>query len=62
MLGVCWVWLVIAGACICKAIWRFVGEVNTNQRGIETDVNQQENVKANFIAQCKNGLEGSCPF
>jgi len=47
---------------VYKAIWQFVGEVNMNQLGIKTDLNQQENVKANFIVQCKNGLEGSCPL
>ena len=49
-------------AHVCKAIWQFVGKVNTNQLGIKTDLKQQENVKANFIVQYKNGLEGSCPF
>ena len=49
-------------AHVCKAVWLFLGEVNLNKQEIETDLNQQENVKANFIVQCKNGWEGSCPF
>jgi len=49
-------------AHVCKAIWQDNGEVNMNKQEIETDLNQQENVKANFIVQCKNGPEGSCPI
>ena len=44
-------------AHVCKAIQWFVGEVNTIQVEIETDLNQQENVKDNFIVHCKNGFE-----
>ena len=46
----------IAGTCMQGIQW-FVGELNTIQVEIETDLNQQENVKDNFTVQCKNGFE-----
>ena len=49
-------------AHVCKAIWQFVGEENTNQVEIDTDLNQQEKVKLILLCNAKIALKKVVPF